>query len=46
MGAIKGVASKGQQMTWTPHDVSFANGKLKLVKPDFRSAAFFVKFGK
>ena len=30
----------------TPHDVSFANGKLKLVKPDFHSAAFFVEFSK
>lgn len=27
-----------------PLDVTFKNGKLKLVKPDFHSAAFFVEF--
>ena len=28
----------------TPHDVSFRNGRLTLVKPDAHSAAFFVSF--
>ena len=29
-----------------PHDVVFKDGRLKLVKPDFHSAAFFVEFDK
>ena len=29
----------------TPHEVSFKDGKLTLVKPDFHSAAFFIEFG-
>ena len=29
----------------TRHEASFKDGKLRLVKPDFHSAAFFVEFG-
>lgn len=29
-----------------PHEVSFRNGTLELVKPDFHSAAFFVEFAR